>query len=244
MKKISILCIMAIFTYSLVLAGVPEIVVDKPDGSKTWFNGQEKLIKWSKLPDLNTPVKIRLLSADGNTKILDITNNTTNDGEFLWKVPGTGSINQNCYVIRVKTIDDKYSDDSNVFKIAKGNLLDPGIFKQTLKVLKPDMEVKNIYNTANCDIWVTVKNNGLIKLNKVMREKIWINGQLLSQEQTHFVIEPGHVFSHQILGCKAKFMGTTVKIFIDSDVPLNEKTKSNNTLEKTLTCIQRVKEKI
>lgn len=242
MKKTVILCLMFMLIAFVIRAEAPGVEVDKPDGTKTWYKGATKLINWSTTYGLYTPVKIRLFSADSNTKILNITNSTDNDGEFSWKIPGT--IEPNCYVIRVKTTDDKYSDNSKVFKIAKGTLLKPALFKQTLEALKPDLEVKNIFKTSNCDIWVTVKNNGLIKLDKKMREKIWINGQLLSQEPTHFVIEPGHEFSHQILGCKAKFNGTTIKIFIDSDIPLNEITKSNNTLEKTLTCFQRVKEKI
>ncbi len=242
MKKTIFFCFILIFILSITYAEAPGVKIDSPTSTDTWYIGKKRVIKWTKSYGLTTPVKIRLYSTDGNTKIHEITNNTEIDKDFEWTIPGT--ISPNCYIIRVKTIDNKYWDDSKTFKIDKGILLDPGIIKQTLKAIKPDLKIKNITTSATCFIWVTVKNVGLVKIDKLIREKIWIDGNLVSQNQTHYVLAPGSEFSHQIGEFKAEHNGTKVKIFMDSDVPLYEITKSNNTLEKTLICTQRVREKI
>lgn len=237
MKKIIIL-ISIFFISSLILVGdAPSITVDSPNSSDIWYKGNEYTISWYVNHSISADVKIRLFSADGNTKIRDITNGTDIDEGFKWKVPN--DIPENCYIIRVKTIDDEYSDSSSVFSIKNKKIIK--ITKEHLIALKPDMDITNIFKDKNCAVWLTVKNSGSIKLDREMREKIWVNGVLISQHKTHFILNPGEVFSHAIPGLYAKLFGTKVKIFIDSDIPLDEITKSNNTMEKTLKCIKVIK---
>ncbi len=70
-------------------------------------------IKWVKSGAMDSRVKIKLMQ--GNTKVLDISNDTPNDGEFVWLVPTT--IYDGNYKIRVKTLDNKVYGDSKMFEI-------------------------------------------------------------------------------------------------------------------------------
>ncbi len=237
MKK-RIILISIFLISSLILVGdAPKITVDSPGSPDVWYKGNEYPISWSVNHSITANVKIRIYSADGKTKIRDITDSTDIDENFKWKVPD--DIPENCYVIRVKTIDNDYHDDSSIFSIKNKKKIK--VIKMPLEPLKPDLAITNIFKEKDCGVWLTVKNTGKIKINQEVREKIEVNGVPVSQEKTHFNLDPGGEFSQEIPGLYAKFSGTTIKIFLDPTPPLDEVTKSNNTMKKTLKCIQVIK---
>ena len=90
------------------------ITITNPHSGDKWVKGNSYTIKWTKAGNMNSYVKIRLYQ--GSTKILGITDKTENDGSYQWTVPS--SVTNGQYIIRVKTIDNKVYDDSDVFTIS------------------------------------------------------------------------------------------------------------------------------
>ncbi len=105
-----------VFTISDVPSPAATITVTKPVLSETVAKGGSYNIQWTKSGPQDASVKIRLYNPAGTTKILDISNSTTNDGSFSWNVPN--SVANGSYTIRVKTIDNLVGDDSSIFSIA------------------------------------------------------------------------------------------------------------------------------
>ena len=103
------------------------ITITSPKSGDIWNKGKTYLIKWTKSGTMNANVKIRLMQ--GGTKILGITDSTTNDGSFSWTVPS--NLPNGSYYIRVKTIDNLVYDDSDMFNIAKPS-------SSYIKVLSPN----------------------------------------------------------------------------------------------------------
>jgi len=235
MKKLIILIPIFIIASFIVFGDAPKITVDTPSGP--WYKGNPYTISWSVNHTISADVKIILYSADKLTKIRKLSNGTDIDENFPWLIPD--DIPENCYTIKVRTIDMDYYAFSGVFSIKNKKKIK--IIKEYLEFLKPDLAITNIYKEKDCKIWLTVKNTGKIKIDREVREKIEVNGVLVSQEITHFILNPGKEFSHEIPGLYAKLFGTTIKIFLDPTTPLDEVTKANNTMEKTLKCIQVIK---
>lgn len=126
MKKIIRLSI-----FILVFSGIvfnQSITLIKPSDADNWCKGQTYQINWTDSGTSVPNVKIRLYNTESTVKILNITNSTPNTGSYNWVIPN--SISPNCYRIRVKTTDNNFSDDSNIFKIsdcssASINVLNP-----------------------------------------------------------------------------------------------------------------------
>jgi len=102
-------------------ASIPSanITVTNPHSGDNWAKGNPHVITWTKSGSMNANVKIKLYNTAGTTKILDITNSTPNDGIFSWNIPGT--VADGNYIVRVKTLDNAVSDDSDVFRISNAS---------------------------------------------------------------------------------------------------------------------------
>jgi hypothetical protein len=96
--------------------GVPagSITVTNPHSGDCWQKGNTYIINWTHSGHATANVKIRLYQ--GSSLILPITNSTSNDGSYSWSVPAT--ISEGSYMIRVKTVDNNFYDDSDSFNIS------------------------------------------------------------------------------------------------------------------------------
>jgi len=95
------------------------ITVTSPQASDNWMIGGTYTIQWYAQGSMNENVKIRVYQ--NGSHILNIVDNTPNDGSFDWTVPNniTPAFN---YVIRVKTVDNLVYDDSDEFRITSGTI--------------------------------------------------------------------------------------------------------------------------
>ncbi len=91
-----------------------------------------------------------------------------------------------------------------------------------------------------CRVWVEVKNTGNVTIDKVLRERITVNGVVKDQSQTHYVLKPGATFAHAVGadpdGVRVTGLNQTVKAVIDADNVLAEASESNNEKQVTLSC--------
>jgi hypothetical protein len=112
MKKLSFL-IFLIYIFWSSISYSQTIRITNPRSGSIWYKGNTYTITWTATGSMNVKVKIRLYQ--GDTKILGITDSTANNGSYAWTIP-TSLVPGN-YYIRVKTIDNKVFDDSDVFTI-------------------------------------------------------------------------------------------------------------------------------
>lgn len=87
-----------------------------PGKNTTWYKTKSYTIQWWPMGYTDRNVKIRLFNKAGTVKILSIIDSTGNGGKFHWTIPGTVPTGE--YRIRVKTLNNKFYDDSEVFKIS------------------------------------------------------------------------------------------------------------------------------
>jgi subtilase family serine protease len=100
-----------------------------------------------------------------------------------------------------------------------------------------DIAIDNIFVDEHCRVWVRWINKGTVKIDKVMRESVFV-GSIQSSDLNHVVLAPGAVFAHGVgadPGIKVSG-GTMVTAMIDADNVLKEKDENNNRLTITLTC--------
>jgi hypothetical protein len=116
------------------------------------------------------------------------------------------------------------------------------VVPQAHLVSRPDIALDSVWlDPADCRLWVSWKNKGSQKIDKVLKERVMASGTSIPGESmNHVVLEPGAYFSHNIgANPGVVLQGTrTVTAVIDVDNVLNEssQTRANNTLVKTLTC--------
>ncbi len=115
MKKQSLILILLIIS-SFLLSGLT-IKVTNPVSATVVLKGDNVNITWQKLAKMNGFVKIRLFNSNGTQKILELTNKTANKGSFKWTY--IGNVKDGDYKIRVRTVDNKDSGDSQTFTIGK-----------------------------------------------------------------------------------------------------------------------------
>lgn len=115
MKKLLIFAF--VFSLAFLIINAQSIEVTSPASGDEWITGSTHNITWTKSETMHSMVKIRLYNAEG-IKVLDIVNNTYNDGTYEnWRIPG--SLSDGSYSIRVRTIDNGVSSVGNTFNIAK-----------------------------------------------------------------------------------------------------------------------------
>lgn len=141
MKKILSVFILIVFlSISIQAAGIKVL---SPKESDKWLMGGGKDITWATLSGVTEKVKIRLFIQAGN-KVLNIENSIDNSGKYKWTIPM--SLNAGKYYLRVKTVDDRYWGDSEIFSIDK--LQTASINMNVEKVLipeKPPLDLKKKY---------------------------------------------------------------------------------------------------
>jgi hypothetical protein len=108
-----------------------------------------------------------------------------------------------------------------------------------VQIVTQDIAIENIYVDTQCRIWVRWKNKGNVKIDKILKEEVFVVGtSLKSYSANHVVLEPGAVFAHGVgenPGMKLSGPSTvTASIGTQNDFP--EKNKQNNSMTKTLTC--------
>lgn len=107
------------------------------------------------------------------------------------------------------------------------------------QVMIRDIAIDDIFVDANCRVWVRWKNTGNVKIDKILREKVFVYGtSLQSDSANHVVLEPGAVFAHGVgadPGMKLS-KAETVTAWIDADNVLVERNEENNSMSKTLPC--------
>ena len=102
MKKVFAVFIFVVFFNSLI-SGEPTITITSPGTSTVWQSGTQYSIIWTNGGTGNQPakVKIRLFDSTGSQKLLEITNDTNNDGLFLWTIPS--GYTPGFYTIKVRS---------------------------------------------------------------------------------------------------------------------------------------------
>ncbi len=91
------------------------LVVTSPASGALWERGRTYAISWLKQGVQNANVRIQLFK--GTSRLVKtLTNKTANDGSFDWRVPTALAVG-NAYFVRVKTIDNLISDDSDTFSV-------------------------------------------------------------------------------------------------------------------------------
>ncbi|MCK5222665.1 MAG: hypothetical protein KAR14_13855, partial [Candidatus Aminicenantes bacterium] len=113
------------FMFWSVVTGTASITISKPSQNDLWKPGTQHDITWTKIGTQHQKVKIRLFDSSATQKLLEITNDTLNDGSYPWTVPS--GYTPGTYVIRVKTLDDEVHDNSEQFEIGYQPVVDPEI---------------------------------------------------------------------------------------------------------------------
>ena len=102
-----------------------------------------------------------------------------------------------------------------------------------------DIEMTDVW-ADQCRLWVRVTNKGNTKIDKVLREVVWVDGVIKDNSLTHYVLEPGAVFAHGVgadPGVKIFGLNRSVKAQVDVDNALAELKEENNTKNVTLSCM-------
>ena len=169
MKKHIILIMLMLVSISLF--GITDIYVKNPCcGQTVYKNTVDLKIRWDHTSKTGDFVKIRLFDSTGNTKIFGITDKTKNDGEFTWTKSSINGIDIGDYVIRVKSLNNNYWDDSDVFHLRKisfhiatkpklkmkPSFNIPHLKKKPIKIFTP---VKNGIYHVNQEIKITWDKN-------------------------------------------------------------------------------------
>lgn len=96
-----------------------QFAVTSPSNGAQWTRGTRQAIQWTKGPSTNLHVKIVLFK--GSARDQDISLTTANSQNFNWHIPGDKAPATN-YRIKVKTLDNRFSDFSDYFTILKPTL--------------------------------------------------------------------------------------------------------------------------
>ena len=135
--------------------------VTSPDASSVWFKKTAQQITWTKSGPQNANVKIELWR--NSSKVKDITTSTPNDGSHTWTPPGTLTTASN-YFIRITTIDNLVSDDSEIFTITGS----------TITVTAPNASSLWQRRTTQTIIWTT-QGTQAQKVNiSLYRNNVWL----------------------------------------------------------------------
>ena len=160
MKNIKILLLLFVFMFFSAMVSAQIITVTSPSKGAIWFKGSTHNITWTKSGPMNAKVKIILYKAFSTTKILDITNETNNDGNYSWTIPG--SIPAGSYEVKVITIDDFVFDHSRMLTIKS-----LAVLKFPLQVYTPGL---NSYHFIGFNVhvkWRTSRLPGKLRRVKI-----------------------------------------------------------------------------
>lgn len=165
MKKA--VCLMVLFgILTLALSG-QTIIVTSPAAGNTWCVGGTYTITWTKSGNMDARVLIRL--KNGNSVLLTISSDTANSGTFPWTIPAQVAPGQ--YYVRVKTLNNAVTGDSETFSIAPALPPPP---PSSLTVTAPNGGEKWAVHSAQVIKWNTVNVAGKVRLELVRHQ-----GQML-----------------------------------------------------------------
>ncbi|MEN8155075.1 MAG: Ser-Thr-rich GPI-anchored membrane family protein [Acidobacteriota bacterium] len=115
-----------ILSVLLTLGYSQSITVTRPSAGEVVPKGSAYTIRWTTVGTLHASVKIRLFNSSGSSKIMDITDRTgTAAGSYRCPANLFNAVPDGSYIVRVKTLDDQYYDNSDVF-ILGDPVVDPG----------------------------------------------------------------------------------------------------------------------
>jgi len=104
--------LLSLFTFA------SSINVTKPANGDVWVKNDPHVIEWRASGEMNESVKIRLFNGNGTVRIKSITNNTpASNGSFRCPSNFFNDVPDGLYTIKIKTIDNRVTGDSNVFSI-------------------------------------------------------------------------------------------------------------------------------
>ena len=115
----------------------------------------------------------------------------------------------------------------------------PGVVKPMIV----DIAIDVFTDAKTCRLWVAYQNKGTVKIDKVLREKVIVNGTVVpGGDFNHVVLNPGAFFSHGVGVDPGVIISgsATVNASIDTENVLKENNEANNSITKTVACqIQR-----
>jgi len=114
MKKTIFFILLSFAVSGLIFS--QDIQIKEPAPGKTYHTGKTCPVKWTKPKDLHTSVKLTLRNPNQSLNSV-ITMSTPNNGYYLWNIPP--SLKPGEYILRVKTIDNKFSGNSGIFSVKK-----------------------------------------------------------------------------------------------------------------------------
>ncbi len=160
MKKTFSILVMMVFTSIMIFGS--SINVKNPNSSTVLLKGQTLRIKWVTQGRQNDFVKIRLFNSS-RKKIINITNRTKNKGLFNWKFNTNVPAGQ--YFIRVKTVDDKVTGDSQSFRSGKNSSPPPKSTTNKSGYFKDNPFQQKTYqlNNKNLQLKETVLKSNIVK---------------------------------------------------------------------------------
>ncbi|MCK5221277.1 MAG: hypothetical protein KAR14_06845 [Candidatus Aminicenantes bacterium] len=108
---------------------------------------------------------------------------------------------------------------------------------------KYDIDITDVYLDNKCRIWIKHTNNGTKKIDKVFREKVWVNGILKTNDTEHIVLEPGAWTAHGVGANPGVIVSgaATIKAKVDVDNVLAEFNEANNTKIRNVRCKKLIK---
>ncbi len=102
-----------------------------------------------------------------------------------------------------------------------------------------DIAIDDIFVDSQCRVWVRWINKGTVKIDKLLRETVFADGNPVQRSDLfQVVLQPGAVFAHGVgpdPGMKVSG-AAIVHASIDVDNVLKEKNEGNNSTVKTLPC--------
>lgn len=104
-----------------------------------------------------------------------------------------------------------------------------------LTMAKTDLAVTGLFlDNVTCNVVVLNSNLGTLRINKPIRQKIWIGGKIVDDAPITLDLAPGAYYlnstKHRVLRSDA------VKVTVDPDNILMDSDRTNNTVERILTC--------
>jgi subtilase family serine protease len=135
---------------------------------------------------MDNNVKIRLYQ--GDTKILNISNSTANDGSYSWDIPPT--VAAGTYKVRVKTLDGLVWDDSDAFTVAQCQQNPPDLVIQDMTV-NPRNQTTDGISRPLCDAWIVNIGNGRSEATTAQLKVYIHRSPILNRQQWVRPLEPG-----------------------------------------------------
>ena len=178
-------------------------------------------------------IKYRWIQSDGYKGPVEVMNFTAAGSQVItanWSVGEPGKSYSNLW----KTIEI-LSPHRQTAEKKKITLLCADPVDSTLR---GDIDVSDIALDQQCRIVITHTNRGGFRVNQMLREIVWINGNVANDSTEVIKLEPGESQRHTVgvdLGMKIP-TGATVRVMIDVDNELIELNEVNNILSKRLRC--------